>query len=171
VADPYDDRPKGYFDNLIRRVPGFAGYVDREARQASDRLARENVADHLERAKRALEGITLALVDRGEFDALPKFDRFRGTVDHSIAKLKGAPAGYHGFFALDDVQEDLLEDVYEHDLWTIDEAEKFAQAVETLAEADDDAADADALLKQIKTHFDAIEARINQREKILAELG
>jgi hypothetical protein len=171
VADPYDDRPQGLLNKLLRKLPGFAGYVDREARQASDQLARQNIAMHLERAKRALEGITRALVDRGAIDALPKFDRFRGTVDHTIAKLKGAPAGYHGFFALDDVQEDRLEDVYEHDLWTIDEAAKFAQEVQVLAEADEATADADALLRQIKTHFEAIEAKIKQRERILADLG
>jgi hypothetical protein len=170
VADPYDDRPQGLLNNLLRKVPGFAGYVDREAREASDLLARQNIAQHLERAKRALEGITRALVDRGAIDALPKFDRFRGTVDHTIAKLRGAPAGYHGFFAIDDVQDDLLEDVYEHDLWTIDEAEKFAVEIEALAEAEDAGVDANALLKQMKTHFEAIEAKIKQREQILAEL-
>jgi hypothetical protein len=176
VADPFDDRPQGYFDNLLRKVPGFAGYVDHEARLASDRLAREQIAGHLQRAKGALERITGALVDGGDIDALPKFDRFRGSVDHAIAKLRGAPAGYHSFFALDDVQDDMFEDVYEHDLWTIDEAEKFGDQIEALATSLDGAVDGDShnaigLLSQIKAHFGVIEAKIKERERMLADLG
>ena len=169
MPDPFDDRPRGFFDNLLRKVPGFAGYVDREARQASDQLARQNIAAHLAGAKRALDGITRALVDRGAIDALPKFDRFRGKVDHVVARLKGAPVGYHGFFTIDEVRDEVLEDVYEHDLWTIDAAEKFAADVEALINAGD-SVEPDVLLEQIETRFEAIEAKIEERKRILADL-
>ena len=85
-----------------------------------------------------------------------------------IASLRGAPVGYHGFFTIDEVQDDLLEDVYEHDLWTIDEAEEFANDVAALAT--DTTVEAEALLEQIENRFETIETKIDERRKILADL-
>ena len=58
--------------------------------------------------------------------------------------------------------------MYEHDLWTIDAAEKFDNEVEALAS--DSSADPEMLLSQIEQRFATIEAKLAERRKILAEL-
>ncbi len=167
MADPFDDRPEGRLERLLEKLPGFGGYVDREARQTSDHLARTQIADHLQAAKRSLDKVTRDLVDKGAIDLLPRFDRFRSTVDHAMAKLRGAFSGSCDFFAVDEVADDLLDDIYEHDLWMIDEAERFAKTIESLANAMENPAD---LLSDVEGRFEVIQQKIAEREKLIREL-
>ncbi len=94
MPDPFDDRPRGRFDALLRKLPGFDGYVKRDARRKSDQLAREEVARHLIQAKVNLESLTRTLLDQGHLDALPRFDRLRGRLDFMVSKLRGAPQAF-----------------------------------------------------------------------------
>jgi hypothetical protein len=95
--------------------------LDKEARRDSDQLTRQWLADRLQRAKRGMDQYSRALVEAANIDQLPQVDRLRSHLDRLIARLRGAPAGYSGFFDLVQVDEELLEDVYEHDLWLMDE--------------------------------------------------
>lgn len=166
MPESFDAEPaKGILDSILERIPGFSGYNDREARRKSDQQARLLIADHLQRGKRSLDAVTGALVDKGAIDTLPKFDRLRGRFDLVIAKLRGAPSGYQSFFELDDVTDDLLEDIYEHDLWTIDDAEALANTIESLVT---DSRSAEEILAQVTEHFDHFETKIKQREKLFA---
>ena len=168
MSDPFNDEPsEGMLDGLLRRVPGYQGYLDRDARRKSDQLAREMIADQLERAKRALDGVTRMLLEQGAIDALPKFEQLRGRFDLAVAQLRGAPAGYQSFFELDDVTEELLEDVYEHDLWTIDEAQKLGDEAERLAQGDQPPG---SVFSAVGAQLTQIEDKMRERGKLLAEM-
>ncbi|HID74482.1 MAG TPA: hypothetical protein EYP56_00620 [Planctomycetaceae bacterium] len=121
-------------EELLRKLPGFRGYLEKEYRRQSDDLQRQWLAGRLERSKRAIQRVTQSLADAGCIDILPQVDLFRGRVDHLIARIRGAMEGYSGFFDLVQVDEALLEDVYQHDLALMDQVEALAQAIEKLPE-------------------------------------
>src|SRR5579862_4715477 len=45
----------GTLENLIRHIPGFRGYLDREERRESDFLVRKWMADRLQQCKQGLD--------------------------------------------------------------------------------------------------------------------
>jgi len=100
-------------ETILRYIPGFRGYLEKEYRRDSDHLQREWLADRLQRSKRAIDQFSRPLADAGKIDLLPEVDRLRGKLDTLIARIRGAMRGYSGFFDLVRVDEALLDRVYQ----------------------------------------------------------
>jgi hypothetical protein len=165
MEELFDEGPT-FLDRLLRKIPGFGGYLDRAARRQSDEHARRLAAEHLDRAKRGLDECARALADSGQLDRIPLLDRLRHRLDRLIAQLRGAPAGASGFYQAQRLNEELVEDLYEYDLWTIDEAEKLAGQIESLARHD---ADPIQLTNELALSVGEFEHKVAERQKLLAE--
>ena len=75
-----------------------------------------------------------------------------------------APAGYSGFFDLVQVDEELLDNVYEHDLYLRDQVEQLARDMEALATS---TRDPSAAMEPLRQQADALDRRLAQREDLL----
>ena len=124
---------RGIIETVLRYIPGFRGYLEKEYRRESDDLQRDWLADRLQRAKRGLDDYTRQLADAAEIDALPLCDRLRGKIDKLIGRIKGAMQGYSGFFDLVEVDEARLDQVYQHDVDMMEQVSALAEKVEGLA--------------------------------------
>jgi hypothetical protein len=131
---------RGALESLLRKIPGFRGYLEKEYRRESDALQRAWLADRLQRAKRGLDALALRLTDAGTLDPLPAVDRLRAQLDKLIGRIRGTMQGYSGMFDLVRVDEALLDRVYEHDVALMDRVEELAESVEALGQAGGDAA-------------------------------
>ncbi len=117
MSEPKDhSEDRNLIESILRRVPGFKGYLEKEYPRQSDQLQRQWLADRLLRAKPAIDRLAQPLVDAAQIDALPQLDRLRARLDKVIWQIRSAMQGYSGFFDLVRVDEELLERVYEHDV-------------------------------------------------------
>jgi len=123
---------RNWIETILRQIPGFRGYLEKEYRRESDDLQRDWLAERLQRSKRAIDDLSRPLADAGQIDLLPQVDRLRGRLDKLIGRIRGAMQGYSGFFDLVRVREDLLDRVYEHDVDLIQRVDAFAEAIEQL---------------------------------------
>lgn len=123
---------RNLIETILRYIPGFRGYLEKEYRRDSDELAREWLADRLQRSKRAIDDLSRPLADAGQIDALPQVDRLRGRLDKLLARIRGAMQGYSGFFDLVRVREDLLDRIYEHDVRLMRKVDALGDAIEQL---------------------------------------
>lgn len=162
-------RERNWLETLLHKIPGFRGYLDKENRRESDALAREWLADRLQRSKRALDDHTRTLADRGQIAQLPQYDRLRGRVDKLIGRIRGAMHGYSGVFDLVRVNEALLDRVYEHDVILMERVENLASSVEKLNSlpAEGDGAE---LLQGLSTELDDADRAWDRREDLLKGL-
>src|SRR5207244_13137106 len=96
---------RGAMESLLRSLPGFKGYREREDRRDSDKLQRDWLADRLQRSKRSIDEVIVRLTDAGQLDVLPVCDRLRVRLDKLISRIRGAMRGYSGFFDLVKVDE------------------------------------------------------------------
>lgn len=158
---------RNFVETILRYIPGFRGYLEKEYRRDSDELEREWLADRLQRSKRAIDELTRPLADRGQIDVLPQVDRLRGRMDKLIARIRGAMQGYSGFFDLVRVREDLLDRVYEHDVALMQEVDALGRAVEALPEEQDRIA---SRLTDLFEQVDGLEQRWDTREDMLKGL-
>ncbi len=159
---------RGAIETILRNVPGFRGYLEKEYRRESDALARAWLVDQLDLGKRALDNWGRALVDAGQIDALPQIDRVRSRTDKVMSRIKGAVHGYSGFFDFVKVDEELLDDVYEHDLSTITEVDAFVEAVKSAAESGESPL---AAMAEMLSRLDALEQKWDERSNLLNGLG
>ena len=89
-------------------------------------------------------------------------------LDGFILKMRGAVRGYSGFFDYVQVNTDLLDQVYEHDMSLIQEVETLAGSIEQLAgKPDTTEAGPSDLLHRI----DEVERKFAHRGELLNGLG
>lgn len=158
---------RNFIETILRRIPGFRGYLEKEYRRESDQLQRTWLADRLQRSKLAIDEMTRPLADRGQIDLLPQVDRVRGQLDRLIGRIRGAMHGYSGFFDLVRIGEAELDQVYEHDLAMMAQVEELAQTVERLPDETDRLPE---LLAEISARVAAAGQRWDERENILKGL-
>jgi hypothetical protein len=78
VPDPKKHGEKrNWIETIGQFVPGFRGYLKKEYRRESDHLAREWMAERLQRSKSALDDYMRHLVNDAQLDALPEVERIR----------------------------------------------------------------------------------------------
>ena len=168
MVDPSEHaKNRNFIETILRYIPGFRGYLEKEYRRESDELQRDWLADRLTRSKRAIGDLTRPLADAGQIDILPQIDRLRGRLDKLIARIQGAMQGYSGFFDLVRVREDLLERVYEHDAELVDQVDALGLAIEQLPGQQDEITSA---LPDLHQKIDALERQWDQREDMLRGL-
>jgi hypothetical protein len=159
---------RGMLESLLRYIPGFRGYLEKDYRQESDYLVRKSMADRLQQSKQALDDFTLQLINAGRLDRLADGERAKTRLDRLILKMRGAVRGYSGFFDYVRVDLALLDRVYEHDMAMVREVETLATAIEQLAAKPDPA---EASITDILQRIDAVERQFQQRGDLLSGIG
>ncbi len=160
-------KSRGWMESILRRIPGFKGYLEKEYRRDSDALQRSWLADRLQRTKPVLDVYGRTLLDAKKMSLLPELDRFKGRVDKSIGRIRGAMQGYSGLFDLVKVDETLLDRVYEQDVKTMDAVDTVAASIEKLATA---TADSPSPFVALNEQLAAVEQAINHRQDMLKGL-
>ncbi len=123
---------RGMIESVLRHIPGFKGYLEKEYRRESDELQRVWLVQRLQRGKRGLDEFASDLANAGKIDDLPKVDRLRAKLDKLIARIGGAMQGYSGFFDLVQVAEPQLDAIYQHDVSLMESVAKLADGVDAL---------------------------------------
>lgn len=154
---------RGLIESVLRYVPGFRGYLEKDYRQEGDYLVRRWIADRLQRSKRALDEAMMTLVEAGRIDQLPVWERLKTRLDALILRCRSSVRGYSGFFDFVQVDITLLERVYEHDLALVQQAETLAAAIER-------AGGADAAPHELLQQIDALDRLFSQRAELLGGL-
>ena len=168
MPEPEDHAAKrNLIETVLRYIPGFRGYLEKEYRRESDELQRDWLADRLQRAKRAVDELSRPLADAGNIDLLPKIDRMRGSLDKLIARIRGAMQGYSGFFDLVRVDEKLLDRIYEHDVALMRRIDTLGETIEGLPEKQDRIA---PVVSDLLEQISALQRRWDVREDMLKGL-
>jgi len=155
---------RNFLETVLRNIPGFRGYLEREYRRESDELQRNWLADRLQRAKRPLDDLARQLADAAQIDFLPQIDRLRVRLDRLLGRVRGAMQGYSGFFDLVQIDVSLLERVYEHDAALNEQVEAFANAAEQSPGKQDQVS---AVMADLLRQLDEIEQHWDVREDML----
>jgi hypothetical protein len=162
-AKEHADR-RNWMETIVRHIPGFRGYLEKEYRRESDELQRNWLAGRLQQSKKGLDEYMQNLTAAGNLDALPTIERVRMRLDKIRSRITSAMQGYSGVFDLVRIDEAVLDRVYEHDANLVDEVETLADTVEALpGKTEPPATLAADVLKQIE----ALEEAWDQREDIL----
>ncbi|MCA9174048.1 MAG: hypothetical protein KDB14_06125 [Planctomycetales bacterium] len=147
-------------ESILRWIPGFRGYLEKEYRREADYLLRTTMADQLQAAKPSLDEYARGLLNSGHLDALPEIDRIRVNLDKLIGLIRAQVRGYSGFFDYVRVDAGLLDRVYEHDLRMVEQCEALASSIRQLeVKGDTPASVVSDLLRRISEFEQAFKVR------------
>ncbi len=165
MIDPQQHaKNRGLVESILQYIPGFSGYLSREYRRESDSLTRNFLADKLQKSKKGLDEYGHTLVSLGAIDHLPMLERLRSRLDLAINRMKSQMPGYSGFFDFVQVDEELLTDIYEHDLALVQQVDTLANDIQNLGTSQLTPAQ---VVPEITAKIDGLLGKIDHRENML----
>ena len=159
---------RNVLESILRKIPGFRGYLEKEYRRESDHLARMWLADELQKCKSRLDDWQRSMLDAGQIDLLASCERLRGRIDGLQSRVKGAMRGYSGFFDYVRVDEAMLDQIYQLDRELVDEASSLLHAAESLPSAE---GTPDDRLRRIGERVEELSRRFDHRSQLLKGLN
>lgn len=155
---------RNWFESLVRMIPGFHGYLEKQYRRESDALARKWLADRLDRGKKGLDELMRELVEAGRLPDLNKCERLRTKIDKLVGRYRSAPAGYSGLFDFVKVREDRLDQVYALDVAMMEGIDKLSNTLEKLGS---DLENVDIRIKQLTEEVESADKQFDKRAELL----
>ena len=121
-----------FFKNILEKIPGFKGYVEREDRRAADKLLRENIADEFERLWGRISALQREVISNGELDKIDDLESASLKLRQFIDRVRTASYGYAGFFDAVKVNTEELDQVYQYDAQLLDLAAQVSSAIDNV---------------------------------------
>jgi len=159
-------------EELMSRVPGFAGYKQKEQRREADKLLRLYVAQQYQEQLARLNNIQYAMTSRGGVNALKSVAALERGVTKLrllIDRIKTASYGYAGLFDAVKVDQDALDRLYEFDQAMLQGVEKVAGALDRLDEAAQAEAPTSAEADQVIAELGALNDTFSRRQNVILE--
>jgi len=156
-------------EKIMRYIPGFRGYKEKELRREADKLLREKAYKVLEETKDDLKETYRMLVEAQVTEVWDDIDRLIAKFDRISERINHAEYGYAGFFNVVKVNEQDLDRMTEFDLSLlkmVEGIEKSASELkeETLADKFDKAR---TKILEIHKNLDLLEKTYNQRKQVI----
>jgi hypothetical protein len=126
---------QGGLEKLIRNIPGYKGYKDKELRREADKLLRMDVALRFDDERKRLVELQNQLVSQAKIEFVDDLERAVMKLQHLIDRIKTATYGYAGLFDAVKVKEEQLDALYEFDNRMLGFVDEVASDVDHLASA------------------------------------
>jgi hypothetical protein len=123
---------QGKLRKLQARLPGFNGYMAKEARREADKMLRTALGRDLDQQKSRLQKFGTTLATAGNMNAVVAVEQVRMRLQTVSDKIKTATYGYAGFFDAATVNEKELDALYDFDNSLMDHVNAIKAAVDVL---------------------------------------
>lgn len=120
------------FKKILSKVPGFNGYIDRQARRDSDKLLRETIFKRFRELEARVSALQRDFISHGELGSV-------GALEASAIKLRTfadrvhtARRGYAGLFDAVKINEPELAKLYQYDAALLEKADEVGRAIDNI---------------------------------------
>lgn len=161
---------RGSVQNLVNRIPGFRGYMNRADRRSADRMLRDFIAGEIAERVQRLTNIEKAMLDNGGLMLMAKTKSAKTKIQTYQDRVKAAAPGYAGFFAAIKIEEEELGRLYSFDEAQIRYVDRFDDALDQLDEAVKTNGDVDAAIANLDAVAVEANEAFNLREDVLTNL-
>ncbi|MHB0859264.1 MAG: hypothetical protein ACYC5M_17070 [Anaerolineae bacterium] len=155
------------FEQLVAKVPGYAGYKQKEERREADKLLRMHVARQYREQLSRLDALQYDLTTKGELSSMAAMEPARTGLQLFIDRLETASYGYAGLFDAVKVDEAALDRLYEFDMALLEGITQLGARLSNLNEAvasdSFTSADAQSLIGLV----DSLNATFGRRQDVL----
>lgn len=158
--------------DLLQKVPGLDGYMERSRRREADQILRTTLASRLEDIRLRFSGVhqeissdIIMAIDHAE--PLGRVDtRFNAL----IGKIKDAPVGYAGLFDAVKVKEEDLARIYAFDETMLNHVDQVEANTAVLAKAARDRGDISTAIRDLNTVLQDANETFSSRDEVIQGL-
>lgn len=125
----------GGFENLMRKIPGYSGYKEKELRREADKLLRTELAAKFDEQRKRIAELQHELISQAKIEFLDDLERGALKLQLLIDRIKTASYGYAGLFDAVKVKEEQLDALYAFDSQMLDYVDSVAAGIDRLTSA------------------------------------
>jgi len=118
--------------NLITKIPGFQGYVERGDRRMSDKLLRETIANEYEAHYQRISGLQRDLISQGGLAYIDDLENAAIKLRQFIDRVRTASYGYAGLFDAIKIKEEELATIYQYDSALLEKGTTVSAAIDNV---------------------------------------
>ncbi len=127
---------KGTIENLMMKIPGFSGYLDKKARRAADRILRDYIAAEIAKRIRTLVGLEKKILDMdGGLSYMSQTASVKSKIQLYHDRVNTAAPGYSGPFEQIKIGAEEMESLYAFDEAQIRYVDQLDAALKGLQDA------------------------------------
>lgn len=156
---------------LVKNIPGFSGYFERENRRESDAIQREYLAKRLTQLKADMQTAQQDALSNGNLAIMEPFDRISNKLDRVIELIRHANRGYAGFFDAIKVNEEELGRVYEYDMSLVTNVSAAEEALMAINGALSGTGDVNSAVRALQARVNEIDNAVMQRDNVMRGIG
>jgi ABC-type transporter Mla subunit MlaD len=160
----------GGLEDLVRKIPGYRGYKEKEMRREADRLLRDNLAQAFGDQAQRLVDVQGQLVAGGKIELLEQATDLEDAVRRLqtlVDRIKRAAQGYAGFFDAIKVKEKQLDALYEFDDNLLSQIDVVKLAVDDVQAAIDAGEGLPAAIANVRRIAGEVNQLFSQREQVI----
>lgn len=154
-------------DRMLDRVPGYAGYRDKERRRESDRAIRDKLEVDYGRLADRLGRFAARLADERRLDAIAAVDTPLGRLRGFLDRVRTATYGYAPIFANDDVDAGVLDQIAAFDSALADQMPAVESGIARLEAADPDSTDFRSAADDLTASIQLLSDRFTKRGEVI----
>ena len=151
---------------LLRKVPGYSGYRDKENRRDEDKRIRESIANDVQNDVTRLTQYNARLADARELSHLSRMESLVGQIRLLADRIRTASYGYGGIFTDREVDGAALDQLRQFDLALQREAtslsDKVGQLADSMPPTEDDIRSLSQEIDRLRLLFDTRSQVVDQ---------
>jgi len=169
LRDRIDDAMGG-FEDLVSRIPGYAGYKEKEKRREADALLRDHLAREFEAQWNRINDLKSQMLIGPAMTYLDDMGKAGRRLQTLIDKIKAAAQGYAGFFDAVKVKEDELDALYQFDQDMVSKVDEVATAIDAVQTALDNEEGIAPAIRSLTRTIDDMIALFDRRKDVVTGL-
>lgn len=120
------------FKKILSKVPGFAGYMERQSRRDADKLLRDTVANRFEEQYQRVSALQRDFISQGEISYIDDLEAAAIKLRTFTDRVRRAPRGYSGLFDAVKINEEELAKLYQYDAAMLELADEVGRAADNV---------------------------------------
>ena len=158
------------FKKILNKVPGFAGYIERQKRRDSDKMLREYLFDQFRELESRVSRLQRDFISQGEIQYVDDLEATAIKLRTFADRIKTAARGYSGLFDAVNVNEAELTQIYEYDAAMLNLVDEVSRAIDNV-ESSIGTDGLPAALRHLETEAEDCVQAFNNRENVILGLA
>lgn len=129
---------RGRLENIVARIPGFKGYLDKQARRTADRMLRDYISAQLQEKVNDFARVEKRLLDKTGLQYMSRTRDIKSVMQTFQDRVETAAPKYDGMWAQVKVESEDLERIYAFDEALMRYVDSFGALVSKVAASIED---------------------------------
>jgi hypothetical protein len=120
------------FKKILNYIPGFSGYVDRQARRDADKVLRDTIANRFEQLWGRISSLQREMISSGDIAYVDDLEGAAIKLRAFVDRVRRAPRGYSGLFDAVKINNEELNKIYEYDAQMLSLSDEVGRAIDNV---------------------------------------